>query len=78
VNFVPQADPRKKIIEDLRAQIDHFMSTGKRIQPVESFPEQAPTPPRSTYVDPDTVLKRKRRRLCTTDRNQVRRITEGI
>jgi hypothetical protein len=78
VNFAPLADPRKKIVEDLRAQIDHFMATGKKVQPVASFPERSPLPPRSNYVDPDTVLKRKRRRLNNADRQQVRRITEAI
>lgn len=78
MNFVPLADPRKKIIEDLRAQIDHFMATGKKVQPVASFPERPPVPPRSNYVDPDTVLKRKRRRLKNAERQQVRRITEAI
>jgi hypothetical protein len=78
VNFSPQADPRKKIIEDLRAQIDHFMATGKKIQPLESFPEQRPPAARSTYIDPETVLKRKRPRLNPAERTQIRRITEAI
>jgi hypothetical protein len=78
VNFAPLADPRKQIIEDLRAQIDHFMATGKKIQPLESFPERVPPAPRSNFIDPDYVLKRKRLRLNAAERDQVRRITEGI
>ncbi|MFJ3487766.1 hypothetical protein ACIPL1_30715 [Pseudomonas sp. NPDC090202] len=34
MNFVPMTDPRKKIIADLSAQIDHYLATGERIQHV--------------------------------------------
>ncbi|MDH0745255.1 hypothetical protein N5D61_02715 [Pseudomonas sp. GD03842] len=78
MNFVPLPDPRKQIIEDLRVQIDHFLSTGKKIQPLESFPEKAPPAKRSKFIDPDYVLSRKRRRLSVTERNKLRRITEAI
>lgn len=34
MNFVPQPDPHKLAMQQLSAQIDHYLATGKRIQAV--------------------------------------------
>ncbi|MFJ5297455.1 hypothetical protein ACIQAL_13130 [Pseudomonas sp. NPDC088368] len=34
MNFVPQPDPHKLAMQQLSAQIDHYLATGQRIQQV--------------------------------------------
>lgn len=73
----PIPDPRIQVLERLNASIDKFFAAGGQATEVEGY-QRAPLPPRSTKVDPETILKRRRRRPSTAERAVLRKLAEDL
>ncbi|MCE0464857.1 hypothetical protein [Pseudomonas uvaldensis] len=67
----PQADA-------LSDQVAQFLAAGGRIDELRSPPRNPLPPPRSTRIDPETVLKRKPRKLTLAERRALRKMADAL
>lgn len=76
MNILP--DPRAAVLTEIERKIAVFFGAGGKAEPAPAFrPEPRPT--RSDKIDPDTVLKRRRRPSPShAERIALRRITEAL
>lgn len=73
----PIPDPRIQVLEQLNASIDKFFAASGQATEVEGC--QSTTPPeRSTKIDPETILRRRRRRPTPAERAVLRNLAEGL
>lgn len=61
---------------DLDASTAAFLAAGGKVKELPS--RQVLPPPRKTWVDPETVLQRKRRRPSPSDRVALRRMADAL
>jgi len=73
----PIPDPRIQVLEQLNSSIDKFFAAGGKATKVAGF-QNTPPPTRSTKVDPETILKRRRRRPSTAERAVLRKLAEDL
>lgn len=69
---------RREQAQELSSQVEQHIAAGGRF--TRSDPAQINPPPaeRSTKIDPDTVLKRRRPSPSRAERIALRRITEAL
>jgi hypothetical protein len=67
----PQADA-------ISEQIAQFLAAGGQIDELQSPPRNPIPPPRSTRIDPETVLKRKPRPLSLAERRALRKTADSV
>jgi len=73
----PIPDPRLQVLEQLNASIDQFFAAGGQATQVDGF-QSAPPPQRSSRIDPETILARRRRRPTMAERAVLRKMAEGL
>ncbi|AIL60909.1 hypothetical protein [Pseudomonas alkylphenolica] len=73
----PIPDPRIQVLEQLNADIDKFFAAGGQATEVAGY-QRTPLPARSAKVDPETILKRRRRRPSTAERAVLRKLAEDL
>lgn len=74
-NYILASAERQAEIEAAKVA---FFNRGGRIKVGPGLPEQADPAPRSSRIDPETVLHRRRTRPTTAERNQLRRMVDSI
>lgn len=74
-NFIIAANERQAQIEAAKAA---FFMSGGQAKVCPGLPERVMPPVRKDWVDPETVLKRKRHRLRQSEAVMVRRIAEAL
>lgn len=67
----PQADA-------ISEQIAQYLAANGKIEQLESPPINPIPPARSTRIDPETVLKRKPRKLNLAERRALRKMAEAL
>jgi hypothetical protein len=67
----PQADA-------ISEQIAQFLAAGGQVSELPSPPRNPIPPPRSTRIDPETVLKRKPRPLSLAERRALRKMADSL
>ena len=73
----PIPDPRIQVLEQLNANIDKFFAAGGQAAEIEGY-QRTPPPARSAKIDPETILKRRRRRPSTAERTVLRKLAEDL
>jgi len=72
---------RPLTLEQEQARIDaardFFLSQGGSVKSLQSF-EFKPLPARADRVDPETILKRRKKRLTLAERKILRKLAEAI
>lgn len=64
--------------ESISEKIAQFLAADGHIAELPSPPRNPIPPARSTRIDPETVLKRKPRKLTLAERRAVRKMTEAL
>lgn len=62
---------------ELEADKAAFFASGGRVKVIRTV-DFAPAPPRRNWIDPDTVLVRRRPTLSRAERNALKRMAEAI
>lgn len=75
LNLVEQHRPDAESIAERIAQ---YLAAGGRIDQLKSPPRNPIPPPRSTRIDPDTVLKRKPRKLTLAEQRALRKMADSL
>ena len=73
-NYILAGAERQAELEAAKAA---FVANGGRVSKVPGFCPQ-PAPARKNWVDPETVLKRKRRSPSASDRAALRRMADEL
>lgn len=74
-NYILAGAERQAEIE--AAKVAFFMRGG-RIKPGPTLPDRPVPAPRSSRIDPETVLHRRRTRPTPAEHKQLRRMAEGL
>lgn len=75
LNLVEQQRPHADSISERTAQ---FLAAGGTIYLGESPAIDPPPPKRSTKIDPETILKRRKPILTRAERNALRKLAEAL
>lgn len=75
LNLVEQHRPDAESIAERIAQ---YLAAGGQIAELQSPPRNPIPPPRSTRIDPETVLKRKPKRLSLAERRALRKMADSL
>lgn len=67
----PQAD-------SLSEKVAQFLAAGGQIAELKSPPRNPIPPPRSTRIDPETVLKRRPKKLTLAERRALRKMADAL
>lgn len=67
----PQADA-------ISEQIAQFLAAGGQIAELKSPPRNPIPPPRSPRIDPETVLKRRPKKLTLAERRALRKMADAL
>lgn len=76
-NNLSLVEHQKNKAESLAEQVAKFVASGGRVTEVEG-PAPELHPPRSTWVDPDAILKRKPVRMTLAERRALRKMADSI
>ncbi|KGU87240.1 hypothetical protein [Pseudomonas mediterranea] len=75
LSLVEHNRPQADAISDRIAQ---YLAAGGQIDKLPSPPHNPIPPPRSTRIDPETVLKRKPLKLTLAERRAVRKMVDSL
>lgn len=75
LSLVEHNRPQTDAISDRIAQ---YLAAGGQIDELPSPPRNPIPPPRSTRIDPETVLKRKPRKLTLAERRALRKMVDSL
>lgn len=75
LNLVEQHRPDAEAISERVAQ---YVAAGGRIEQLRSPPRNPLPPPRSSKIDPETVLKRRKKPISAADRRALRKMADSL
>lgn len=75
LNLVEQQRQHADLISERTAQ---FLAAGGTIYQGESPSINPPPPKRSTKIDPETILKRRKPPISRAERNALRKLAEAL
>ena len=77
-NHLNLVEQQRKSAEAISAQVAQYMAAGGQISQLKSPPRNPLPPPRSTRIDPDTILKRKPKALSLSERRALRKMAYSL
>ncbi|MGX4728022.1 hypothetical protein [Pseudomonas corrugata] len=77
-NHLSLVEHNRPHADALSDQVAQFLSAGGRIDELRSPPRNPLPPPRSTRIDPETILKRKPRKLTLAERRALRKMVDSL
>ena len=77
-NHLNLVESQRQSAEAISAQVAQFVAAGGQINQLKSPPRNPLPPPRSTRIDPETVLKRKPKGLNWAERQALRKMAASL
>ncbi|WDG52455.1 hypothetical protein [Pseudomonas chlororaphis] len=77
-NHLSLIEQQRQSAESLSDQVAQYLASGGQIAQLKSPPRNPLPPPRSTRVDPETVLKRKPRPMTLAERRALRKMADSL
>ncbi|WP_454838249.1 hypothetical protein [Pseudomonas mohnii] len=77
-NHLSLVEQQRQNAESISDRVAQYLAAGGQIAQLKSPPRNPLPPPRSTKIDPETVLKRKPRRLNQAERQALRKMADSI
>ncbi|MBY8958339.1 hypothetical protein J1G18_13680 [Pseudomonas sp. MIS38] len=77
-NHLNLVEQQRQSAEAISAQVAQYLAAGGRIDKLKSPPRNPLPPPRSTRIDPETVLKRRPKPISAADRKTLRKMADSI
>ncbi|WDH55359.1 hypothetical protein PUP75_11385 [Pseudomonas chlororaphis] len=77
-NHLNLIEQQRQSAESLSDQVAQYLASGGQIAQLKSPPRNPLPPPRSTRVDPETVLKRKPRPMTLAERRALRKMADSL
>ena len=77
-NHLNLIEQQRQHAESINDQVAQYLATGGRIEQLKSPPRNPLPPPRSNKIDPETVLKRRRKPISAADRKALRKMADSL
>lgn len=77
-NHLSLVEQQRQNADSISDRIAQYLAAGGQIAQLKSPPRNPLPPPRSTKIDPETVLKRKPRRLNQAERQALRKMADAL
>ena len=77
-NHLGMVEALRPASDELAAAVEQFLAAGGTIYLGESPPRNPLPPPRSTKIDPETILKRRKPPISRAERNALRKLAEAL
>lgn len=77
-NHLSLVEQQRQNAESISDRVAQYLAAGGQIAQLKSPPRNPLPPPRSTKIDPETVLKRKPRRLNLAERQALRKMADSL
>lgn len=77
-NHLSLVEHHRPLADSISEKIAQFLAAGGHIDELQSPPRNPIPPPRSTRIDPETVLKRKPRPLSLAERRALRKMADSL
>jgi len=77
-NHLNLIEQQRQHAESINDQVGQYLATGGRIEQLKSPPHNPLPPPRSTRLDPETVLKRRPKPISAADRKALRKMADSL
>ncbi|WP_434695133.1 hypothetical protein J3P89_17950 [Pseudomonas sp. Z1-14] len=77
-NHLSLVEHHRPLADSISERIVQFLAAGGHIDELQSPPRNPIPPPRSTRKDPETVLKRKPKRLSLAERRALRKMADSL
>ncbi|WP_085631506.1 hypothetical protein [Pseudomonas sp. R16(2017)] len=76
-NHLNLVEQHRESAEAISDQVAQFLAAGGRIKQLKSQ-TRTQLRPRSQNIDPETVLKRRRKKLSPADRGAIRKMADSL
>jgi len=77
-NHLNLIELQRQSAESINDRVAQYLAAGGQIAQLKSPPPNPLPPPRSQKIDPETVLKRKPKRLNLTERQALRKLADSL
>lgn len=77
-NFLNLVEQQRQLADSISERTAQFLAAGGRIYQGESPAINPPPPKRSTKIDPETILKRRKTPITRAERKALRKIAEAL
>jgi len=77
-NHLNLIEQQRQSAESINDRVAQYLAAGGQIAQLKSPPRNPLPPPRSQKIDPETVLKRKPKRLNLAERQALRKMVDSL
>lgn len=77
-NHLSLVEAHRSEADTISAKVAMFLAAGGQIEELSGPPSNPMPPPRSTRIDPETVLKRKPAPLALAERRALRKMADAL
>lgn len=77
-NHLSLVEAHRPHADAIAEQVAQFLAAGGQVNELPSPPRNPIPPPRSTRIDPETVLKRKPRPMSLAERRALRKMADSL
>ncbi|MEG8233803.1 hypothetical protein [Pseudomonas orientalis] len=77
-NHLSLVEQQRQHADSISERTAQFLAAGGTIYQGESPEINPPPPKRSTKIDPETILKRRKPPISRTERNALRKLAEAL
>ncbi|WP_300727304.1 hypothetical protein [Pseudomonas sp.] len=77
-NHLNLVEQQRQSAEALSDQVAHYLAAGGQIAQLKSPPRNPLPSPRSNKIDPDTILKRRRKSPTLSERRTLRKMADAL
>ena len=77
-NHLSLVEQHRQQAESISERTAEFLAAGGTVAQLPSPPRKPLPPPRSTKIDPDTILKRRKPPITRAEREALRKLAEAL
>ncbi|OYP99316.1 hypothetical protein B7L09_28755 [Pseudomonas mandelii] len=77
-NHLNLVEQQRENAESISNRIAEFLAAGGTVAQLPSPPRKPLPPPRSTKIDPETILKRRKPPITRAEREALRKLAEAL
>ncbi|QGF94514.1 hypothetical protein GH769_15080 [Pseudomonas sp. CFSAN084952] len=77
-NHLSLVEEQRQNVDSIAERTAQFLAAGGTVVQLPSPPRKPLPPPRSTKIDPETILKRRKPPITRAEREALRKLAEAI
>ncbi|MBA1294430.1 hypothetical protein G7025_13785 [Pseudomonas lurida] len=77
-NHLSLVEEQRQHVDSIAERTAQFLAAGGTVAQLPSPPRKPLPPPRSTKIDPETILKRRKPPITAAERKALRKLAEAL